>query len=143
VLAHPRVRLDGVARVLRVETGLESAAHLVADLVSVRSIGNGLGNVDDWELLLALCDERQWDGLITCDGAMLVEPKELVVFAQKNLTLVITEAAGHNPIKAVGTLLCHLAQVCHGTNRERAQVWRPKVSHVGERLRSPESERAE
>ncbi len=99
------------------------------ELVPVRAIGHGLGNVDDWELLLGLYrDDRPWDGLITCDGEMLSQPKEMVVLAQTNLTLVVAEAAGHNPIKAVGTLLCHLAHVCHGTTQDRAQVWRLKVS---------------
>ncbi|MGH3427874.1 MAG: hypothetical protein ACRDQZ_09960 [Mycobacteriales bacterium] len=99
------------------------------ELVPVRNIGDGLGDVDDWELLLALYrDERPWDGLITCDAEMLVQPKEMVVLAQTSLTLVVTEATGHNPIKAVGTLLCHLAHVCHATTQERAQVWRLKVS---------------
>ena len=98
------------------------------ELVSVRKIGPGLHDVDDWQLLLALHrDARPWDGLITCDAQMLSQAREMVALQQTQLTLVVTES-GSNPVRAVGTLLCHLTHICSVTTPDRAQVWRVKVS---------------
>lgn len=106
---------------------------LPADLVSVRDIDPQLASVDDWELLQALHrDSRQWDGLITSDDAMLKLPKEMVVLSQTGLTLVVAKGEGHNPIKAVGVVLCHLAHICHQTDQTRPQIWTLSVSQKKE-----------
>lgn len=102
---------------------------LPADLVPVRQIDPRLSEVDDWELLLALHQHpRPWDGLITNDDSMLRLPKEMVVLSQTYLTLVVAKGEGHNPIRAVGALLCHLGHICHHCDRQRAQVWTLRVS---------------
>jgi hypothetical protein len=102
---------------------------LPAELVPVRKIDPKLSEVADWELLLALHQHpRPWDGLITNDDAMLKLPKELVVLSQTKLTLVVAKGEGHNPIRAVGALLCHLSHICHQTNPQAAQIWTLRVA---------------
>lgn len=106
---------------------------LPADLVSVREIDPRLAEVDDWQLLQALQqDSRPWDGLITSDDSMLKLPKEMVVLSQTGLTLVVAKGEGHNPIKAVGVVLCHLGHICHQTDPRRPQIWTLSVSQKKE-----------
>jgi hypothetical protein len=94
------------------------------DLVPITDIDRALADLDDWELLVALHRrEPRWDGLITNDDKLLALPKEMTVLSQTQLTLVVVKGEGHNPIRAVGLLLCHLAHVCHQTRPDRAQVW--------------------
>lgn len=47
---------------------------------------------------------------------------------QTGLTLVVAKGEGHNPIRAVGTLLCHLSHICHHTKRGTAQIWKLRVA---------------
>jgi hypothetical protein len=106
---------------------------LPADLVSVREIDPQLAEADDWELLQALHrDPRPWDGLITSDDSMLKLPKEMVVLSQTGLTLIVAKGEGHNPIKAVGVVLCHLGHICHQTDHRRPQIWTLNVSQKKE-----------
>jgi len=99
------------------------------ELVPIRDIDASFSDLDDWELLRELHrHEREWDGMITNDEAMLSLPKEMTVLSQTGLTLVVAKGEGHNPIRAVGTLLCHLTHICHHTVRGRAQVWRLRVA---------------
>jgi hypothetical protein len=60
------------------------------------------------------------DGMITNDDAMLSH--------QTGLTLVVAKGEGHNPIRAVGTLLCHLSHICHHTRHGTAQIWTLRVA---------------
>jgi hypothetical protein len=95
-----------------------------AELVAVGDIDERLTDVDDWELLLALHHhERDWDGLITTDSGMLSMPRELSVLMQTRLTLVVADAAGHDPLKATGLVLAYLPWVAAHTERDLAQVW--------------------
>jgi hypothetical protein len=99
------------------------------ELVPVREIDPGFADLGDWELLRELYrHERGWDGMITNDDAMLSLPKEMTVLDQTGLTLVVAKGEGHNPIRAVGTLLCHLSHICHHTKRGTAQVWTLRVA---------------
>jgi len=101
----------------------------MADVVPIRLIDSAWAALDDWELLLALHRHtRSWDGLITNDDAMLSLPKEMTVLAQTRLTLVVAKGEGHNPIRAVGTLLCHFPHICHHTRTNVAQVWNLRVA---------------
>jgi hypothetical protein len=101
----------------------------MVELVPIRAIDPAWAELDDWELLLALHrHERPWDGLITNDEAMLSLAKEMTVLSQTRLTLVVAKGEGHNPIRAVGTVLCHLPHICHHTAPEEAQVWSLRVS---------------
>ncbi|TMQ11816.1 MAG: hypothetical protein E6J90_09730 [Deltaproteobacteria bacterium] len=99
------------------------------ELVPVRDIDPGLTDLDDWELLRELYrHERPWDGMITNDEAMLSLPKEMTVLDQTGLTLVVAKGEGHNPVRAIGTLLCHLSHICHHTTRGTAQIWKLRVA---------------
>ena len=99
------------------------------ELVPLRSIDPTWTDLDDWELLVALHrHEREWDGLITNDENMLSLAKEMTVLSQTRLTLVVVKGEGHNPIRAVGSLLCHVRHICHHTVRDRAQVWNLRVA---------------
>lgn len=101
----------------------------MVELVPVRAIDASWATLDDWELLLALHrHERRWDGLITNDDAMLSLAKEMTVLSQTGLTLVVAKGEGHNPIRAVGALLCHLPHICHHTTPEHAQIWTLRVA---------------
>jgi hypothetical protein len=71
---------------------------------------------------------RPWDGMITNDDAMLSLAKEMTVLSQTGLTLVVAKGEGHNPIRAVGILLCHLTHICHQTVPGTAQVWKLRVA---------------
>ncbi|HEY2736612.1 MAG TPA: hypothetical protein VGI70_21580, partial [Polyangiales bacterium] len=87
-----------------------------AELVPIRDIEHSFAEVDDWELMRELNRRaRRGDGLITNDDAMLSLAKEMTVLSQTGLSLVVAKGQGHNPIRAVGVLLCHLAHICHHT----------------------------
>lgn len=106
-----------------------SVALPYVELVSVRDIDPSFADLDDWELLRELYrHERPWDGMITNDDAMLSLPKEMTVLDQTGLTLVVAKGEGHNPIRAVGTLLCHLSHICRHTKPGTAQIWKLRVA---------------
>lgn len=97
---------------------------LEAELVAFDAIDPRLSVLDDWEVLLALHHhERPWDGLITTDSSMIQLPRELSVLMQTKLTLVVAEAAGHDPLKATGLVLTHLPGICKRTRPDLAQAW--------------------
>lgn len=101
----------------------------MAELVPVRDIDTGYADLDDWELQRELHrHDRGWDGLVTNDDAMLSLAKEMTVLDQTGLTLVVAKGEGHNPIRAVGVLLCHLGHICHHTTPGIAQIWRLRVA---------------
>ena len=97
-----------------------------AELVPLREIDPLLtADMDDWEVLLALSHHPQaWDGLVTTDSGILNLPKELAVLMQTKLTLVVAEAAGHDPVRATGLVLTHLSWIAKKTNPSEAQLWR-------------------
>lgn len=96
-----------------------------ADLVPLRDIDALLtADIDDWEVLLALHHHaRPWDGLITTDSGILNLPREMAVLHQTNLTLVVAEESGHDPIRATGLLFTHLSWISRRTTRDEPQVW--------------------
>jgi hypothetical protein len=95
-----------------------------ADLVAVADIDPRLADVDDWEILLALHHHALgWDGLITTDSGMLSLPRELSVLMQTHLTLVVADAAGHDPLKATGLVLTYLPWIAQHTRPNESQVW--------------------
>jgi len=55
---------------------------------------------------------------------MLVTARDIAVLHQTNLTLVVVERAGHDPIRAAGLLLVHLPSICSKTVRTTGQVWK-------------------
>jgi hypothetical protein len=95
-----------------------------AELVAVGDIDPRLTDIDDWEVLLALHHHGgDWDGLITTDSGMLSLPRELSVLLQTKLTLVVADAAGHDPLKATGLVLTYLPWIAAHTQPDLAQVW--------------------
>jgi len=98
-------------------------------LVPIREIDPSFAELDDWQLFVALDrHESQWDGLVTNDDKLLALEKEMTVLSQTNLTLIVAKGEGHHPIRAVGTLLCHLSYICHHSVRDRPQVWQLRVT---------------
>lgn len=93
-----------------------------AELVSIRDIDPRMPTLADWEILLAL-HSSGWDGLVTTDSSMVKLPRELSVLLQTKLTLVVAQAAGHDPLKATGLVLAHLPNICKQTKAEIAQLW--------------------
>ena len=96
-----------------------------AVLVPLRKIDVRLvKDVDDWEILHALYHHAgAWDGMITTDTAMLKLPRELAVLKQTKLTLIATDRAGNDPLRAAGLLMTHLPHVCKNSRKDLAQVW--------------------
>lgn len=95
-----------------------------ADLTWIGDIDARLTDVDDWQIFHALhADKRPWAGLITTDSGILSLPKELAVLCQTKLTLVVTESAGHDPLKATGLVLTHLPEICNQTAPDEPQLW--------------------
>ena len=96
-----------------------------AELVRISDIDARMPDLDDWEVLLALHQhERDFDGLITQDGSMLILERELSVLVQTKLTLVVALKSGDSPVKATGLLFAYLAGICNRTDPSTPQVWR-------------------
>ena len=95
-----------------------------AELVSIRDIDSRMPMLADWEILLALHRHSAgWDGLVTTDSSMVKLPRELSVLLQTKLTLIVAQAAGHDPLKATGLVLAHLPSICKQTKTGTAQLW--------------------
>ncbi len=102
---------------------------LRAELVPVSAIDPSWAELEDWQLFLALHRAPvRWDGLITNDRQLLSLAKEMTVLSQTNLTLIVAAGEGHNPVRAVGVLLCHLNHICEHSTPDRAQVWQLRVA---------------
>ncbi|MHB8575895.1 MAG: hypothetical protein ACYDCQ_11265 [Dehalococcoidia bacterium] len=71
-------------------------------MVSLQRFDARLTEVDDWVLLEELQQHAEVTGLITIDGRMLNQPKEMVVLSRSRLTLVVTDGAGNNALRATG-----------------------------------------
>lgn len=80
-------------------------------LVTLRQYDPQLTNVDDWRLIEELSARGDVAGLVTIDGRMLNLPKEMVALSRSKLTLVVTEKAGNNGLRATGLLLVHMLHV--------------------------------
>ncbi len=68
-------------------------------------------NHDDWEVLRALHRRGDVDGFITNDEDILHLPREMVMLSRKQLTPVVTDGLGHDPLGATGLLMLHLPQI--------------------------------
>jgi hypothetical protein len=80
-------------------------------------------NVDDWQVLLALAQQR-YHGFISLDFEAIALPKEMAVVHQTKLTVVAIEAAGDNPLRAVGQLLIHATHIEKNYRAEEPQVFK-------------------
>jgi hypothetical protein len=65
----------------------------------------------DWRILRALAADADVDGFITNDTSMLQLVEEMVVLTRSRLTLVMTAAAGHTPMRASGLLMAYLPEI--------------------------------
>jgi hypothetical protein len=95
------------------------------ELLPLRDIDPVLtADIEDWEVLLSLHHhDRPWDGLVTTDSGILNLPREIALIRQTNLTLVVAEEAGHDPIRATGLLFTHLSWIARQTTPVEPQVW--------------------
>jgi len=103
---------------------LRTSLDPVANLMPVHNMNPAYAELEDWQLLLQL-DRQHGDivGLITTDANMLSQSREMLALAQTQLTLVVTQAAGHDPILATGLLFVYLDRICHQRAANRPQVW--------------------
>lgn len=98
--------------------------YLPFDVKMLRYVSPALiQDKDDWEVLLAI-SQRHYDGLITLDYAMLNLPREIAIIHQTKLTLVAIEAAGDNPLVAIGQLLVQAKSIARAFDPNQPQVFR-------------------
>jgi len=95
-------------------------------MVALSQYDARLPEVDDWKLLEELDQRGDVTGLVTIDGRMLNQPKEMVVLSRSRLNLIVTEGAGNNALRATGLLLVHMpAVLAHPTKSPRIFELRP------------------
>ncbi len=101
-----------------------AAQYLPFDVTVIRDIDARLvDRLEDWEVLLGL-HQLGFSGLITLDSQMLDLPREMAVLHQTNSTLVVIEAAGHNPLRAFGQLLLHMTSIADQYDPGQPQLFR-------------------
>jgi hypothetical protein len=106
------------------------ADHIpIVQLRSVHEVDARLSTLDDWKLFLEL-GKRSFDGIVTCDGNLLAQPKEMVVLHQVGLTLVVAKSKGHNPVKATAVLLAHIENVARASKRGQPQIWTLQIGQT-------------
>ena len=104
------------------------------ELVRFGDIDPRMVEWDDWQIILELDRRGGYDGLITDDGDMLALPNEMVALARTSLSLVIADAAGHQPVKAAGLLMIYLQAIV--ANRPRGpSIYVLSVDEVGRKKR--------
>ena len=82
---------------------------------------------EDWEIVHALNQRGDVTGFVTNDADMLELPREMVVLNDSQLTLVITDGVGHDPIRATGLLMVHLQEIARRViNKPQIFVLRPR-----------------
>lgn len=88
-----------------------------------------LAEFEDWQLLEELNSRGDVTGLITIDGRMLNQPKELIALARSRLTLVVTDGAGNNALRGTGLLLTHMpAILTHPGRSHESSSYAPATS---------------
>lgn len=66
---------------------------------------------DDWEIFQALQSRGDVNGFITNDASLLHLAREMVMLAHTNLTLIVIDGLGGDPLGATGLLMIHLPQI--------------------------------
>jgi hypothetical protein len=84
---------------------------------------NLLGAYQDHELIEELA-QRGFEGLITCDDAMIFRPEVLDAIRQTRFSVVTCRRVGDDPVRASGLLLVHLPDVARRQRQDRPQIWR-------------------
>ena len=70
------------------------------------------------------------DGYISNDASMPFQPREMVALTRTRLTLVVTEATGHDAVRATGLLMVYLGQIARQAP-SRATVFRLRAPSLG------------
>jgi hypothetical protein len=65
--------------------------------------------------------------LVTCDSGMLSQAREMCALERTGLTLVIADAAGHDPILATGLVLAHIQRISQLVETGTAKIFRLKA----------------
>jgi len=66
---------------------------------------------EDWQIFLALAQRGDVEGFVTNDADILNSAREMVALSQTNLVLVVTDAVGHDAIRATGLIMVYLDQI--------------------------------
>jgi hypothetical protein len=104
------------------------------ELVRFGDIDPRMTEWDDWQIILELDRRGDFDGLITDDGDMLAERNPMVALSRTSLSLVIADAAGHQPIKAAGLLMIYLQAIIH-SRPSGPSIFVLSVDEVGRKKR--------
>jgi hypothetical protein len=104
------------------------------ELVRLGDIDSRMTEWDDWQIILELDRRGGYDGLITDDGDMLALPNAMVALARTSLSLVVADAAGHQPIKAAGLLMIYLPAIINSRPRGPS-IFVLSVDEVGRKKR--------
>lgn len=70
-----------------------------------------IANHEDWQIFLELERRGGFDGFVTNDADILNSAREMVALSQTRLVLVVTDAVGHNAIRATGLIMVYLDQI--------------------------------
>ncbi len=85
---------------------------------------------EDWEVLLGLARRGDVDGYISNDASMLFQPREMVALKRTRSMLVLTEAVGHDAVRATGLLVVYLGEIGRQETRS-ATVFRLRAPPLG------------
>ncbi|MCC7366143.1 MAG: hypothetical protein IT303_17395 [Dehalococcoidia bacterium] len=72
-------------------------------------------DAEDWEILLELEHRGGVDGFLTNDANILRSAREMLALQHTSLALIATDGVGHDPLKATGLAMVHLADIAADT----------------------------
>lgn len=95
-------------------------------------------NFDDWQVMREFARRGDVDGFITNDADMLNLSTEMVILLRTQLTLVVTDGVGHNPLRATGLLMVHLREIAQKVSgKPEIYILRPanlRLTRPGEQI---------
>lgn len=100
----------------------------------IRSIDDRLTRLDDRQLLIAL-RKLGFDGLVTLNYKMLLNPSEMAAVLKTKVTVFAVEGLGHDPLRATGALLLDLRESVKAMQPGKAGVFWMRPREPG--LRDP------
>ena len=103
-------------------------------LLPIRSIDDRLTRLDDRKLLIAL-RKLGFDGLVTLNYKMLLNPWEMAAVLKTKMTVFAVEGLGHDPLRATGALLLDLGASVKAMHPGKAGVFWMRPREPG--LRDP------
>ena len=102
--------------------GFVRASSPTVELAYLHEIHEGLGDLEDWQLLIAL-DLRGWRGLITTDARMLTLPREMATLHRLRMSLVVARGTQNDPVAAIGLVLLHIRAIARQDTPTKSQIW--------------------